>query len=278
MVKGLPGIRHCGGAAVQLECGNNLRTLSFAGNVVAYKLRMSSASLPVAVERLDLENTSDRAQAFLHKQRYDFALARISGDDSALEIGTGTGYFSEILCRHCSYTGLEIDAASCDQARQRVNGRGQVVEGDAQSQPFPANSYSRIIALEVLEHVPNYRKAVAEIHRCLKRDGTVIISVPYRRIGGKNPANPYHVYEPGAGEMIRSFQQHFTNVEVFYQTFPETLFMTIARVFHLRRFLGLAQTYADLANGIPSVLKAVKIDSEGRGMRLTLVLVASGKR
>jgi ubiquinone/menaquinone biosynthesis C-methylase UbiE len=239
---------------------------------------MNAAALPIAVERLDLEHTADQAQAFLHKQRYDFAFERISHKDSALEIGTGTGYFSEMLSRHCRYTGIEIDPASCQQARSRLNGQGTVIEGDAQALPFPDSSFSRITALEVLEHVPDFRKAVREIHRCLSPDGRVIISVPYRRIGGKNPANPYHVYEPGARELISIFQSHFSTVQPFYQYFPETLFMTTARLFHFRRFVGLAEVYGALWRAEPSVLHTVKIDQSGNGMRLTLVLDISGKK
>ena len=238
---------------------------------------MSAAVLPIAVERLDLENTSDRAQAFLHKQRYDFAFERISPEDSALEIGTGTGFFSEMLSRHCRYTGIEIDPASCEQARNRVDGRGSVIEGDAQALPFPNDSFTKITALEVLEHVPDYRKAIAEIHRCLVPNGRVIISVPYRRFGGKNPGNPYHVYEPGAGELAAAFQRYFSNVQTFYQYFPETRFMTAARVFHFRRFVRLAEVYDGIWKADPAVLHTIKIDPFGKGMRLTLVLDISGK-
>ncbi len=239
---------------------------------------MNAAVLPTAVERLDLENTSDRAQAFLHKQRYDFAFERIAPEDSALEIGTGTGYFSEMLSRHCRYTGIEIDPASCQQAISRLNGRGSVIEGDAQALPFPNASFSRVTALEVLEHVPDFRKAVSEIHRCLTPNGRVIISVPYRRTGGKNPANPYHVYEPGADELTSTFQRYFSNVQRFYQYFPETAFMTAARVLHFRRLVGLTKVYGALWQAEPSVLDTVKIDQLGKGMRLTLVLDISGKR
>ena len=238
---------------------------------------MNAAVLPIAVERLDLENTSDLAQVFLHKQRYDFALERISPQDSVLEVGTGTGYFSETLSRHCRYTGIEIDPASCQQAISRVNGRGSVIEGDAQALPFPNASFTRITALEVLEHVPDFRKAIAEIHRCLTPGGRVIISVPYRRFGGKTPDNPFHVYEPGASELASAFKRYFSNVQPFYQYFPESRFMTAARIFHFRRLVGLADLYGSIWKADPAVLNTIKIDQAGKGMRLTLVLDISGK-
>jgi ubiquinone/menaquinone biosynthesis C-methylase UbiE len=239
---------------------------------------MNAAIVSPAVERLDLENTEDQAQVFLHRQRYDFALERISPNDSALEIGTGTGYFSEILSRHCKYTGLEIDPESCQRARERVKTSAVVVEGDAQVQPFPDCSFTRIVALEVLEHVPDFRKAVREIYRCLAPNGRVIISVPYRRSGGTNPQNAFHVYEPGAAELIEIFQRYFSNIEVFYQYFPETNLMSAARRFRFRRFFGYDKIYNDLWSAVPSVLNTVRIDPIGKGMRLTLVLVISGKK
>lgn len=239
-------------------------------------IRMNTAVLPDAVERLDLDNTRNTTQVFLHKQRFDFALERIRSTDRVLEIGTGTGYFSRILSRHCDYTGLEIDPESCQTTRGKISG-GEVVEGDAQSQPFPNERFTRIVALEVLEHVPDYRQAVKEIHRCLTREGVVVISVPFRKAGGTSD-NPYHIYEPGAAELITEFDRHFTKVEVFYQYFPESPFMTAARALHVRRFVGLAQLYADFWNGVAGVYDRVKIDQSGKGMKITLVLVITGKK
>ncbi len=129
-----------------------------------------------AVERLDVENSNDRLQILLHKQRYDFTLQRISKDDTVLEIGTGAGYFSQMLAQHCkAFTGIEIEAEACQETRRRLQGRGQVIEGDAQSLPFEDGSYSAVVCLEVLEHLPDFKKAVREIHRCLKPGGQGII-------------------------------------------------------------------------------------------------------
>jgi ubiquinone/menaquinone biosynthesis C-methylase UbiE len=240
---------------------------------------MNTATAPCAVERLDLENTTDTTQVFLHKQRYDFALERISRNDSVLEVGTGTGYFSSILADHCdSYTGLEIDPNSCEATRRRLGGRGKVIEADARALPFPNASFSSVVALEVLEHIQDYPQAVREIHRCIRPEGRLIVSVPYRKKGGKNPINPYHVHEPGEEELIQCLASHFGKVQVFYQYFSETSFMTAARVLHMRRFFGLAQIYGDLWNGVPAALQKIKIDSRGNGMRIGLLLVASERR
>lgn len=44
---------------------------------------------------------------------------------------------------------------------------------------IPDNSYDSAMCFEVLEHVPNPFTAAAEMHRVLKQDGTLVISVPH---------------------------------------------------------------------------------------------------
>jgi ubiquinone/menaquinone biosynthesis C-methylase UbiE len=232
-----------------------------------------------AVERLDAESSEDRQQILLHKQRYDFTLQRLSKEDMVLEIGTGVGYFSQMLAQHCkAYTGIEIEAEACQETRRRLQGRGQVIEGDAQSLPFEDGSYTAVVCLEVLEHLPDFKKAVREIHRCLKPGGQGIISVPYRKYGGKNPGNRFHLYEPGERELVEAFEPYFAKVEASYQYFEETAVMTVARIFRLRRILGLASMYRDLTLGKPSALEKLRIGNRGRGMNITLLLVVSDRR
>ena len=79
----------------------------------------------------------------LHQQRYEFVLARLSSDDSVLEVGTGTGSFSLMVLGNCKeYTGLEYDASACELTRSRLQGRATVFQGDAQAMPFPGGSAS----------------------------------------------------------------------------------------------------------------------------------------
>jgi len=232
-----------------------------------------------AIERIDMDNSQDPLQIALHQQRYDFALNLITREDSVLEIGTGTGGFSNTLAAHCrSYTGLEFDAAACDATRKRLDGRGMVVQGDAQAMPFANEAYSVIVCLEVLEHLTDYRKGVREIWRCLKPGGHAIISVPYRRRGGKSDINPYHLYEPGEEELVGAFRCHFGNVERWYHYFEETPLMTAARALHLRRILGLGSMYRDLSLGLPGAVSKIKIGPEKTGYRLGLLIAASRRK
>jgi ubiquinone/menaquinone biosynthesis C-methylase UbiE len=236
-----------------------------------------SSTHNLAVERLDLAHSHDRLQVALHQQRYDFALARLCPEDSVLEVGTGTGSFSQRVFGCCTgYTGLEYDAVACDLTRSRLPERAALLRGDAQAMPFPGHSFSLIVCLEVLEHLEDYQRALGEIHRCLKPEGRVIISVPYRRSGGPNPGNRFHIYEPGEVELIAALCQYFSRVEVFYQYFEESKWMTLARNLHLRSLVGLAPLYRDLALGTPQTTAKLRIAAKPGGFKINLLLVAAG--
>jgi ubiquinone/menaquinone biosynthesis C-methylase UbiE len=230
------------------------------------------------LERVDINESADRLQFTLHRNRYDFVLQRLPPAQNVLEIGTGLGAFTRELHPRCgNYVGVEFDPDACAEARKK-NPAAEIRQGDARELPFADNQFSFIVCLEVLEHLGDWRAGVRHIHRCLQPDGAVIISVPWRRSGGKSETNEYHVYEPGETELVSLFQTLFNRVEVHYQYFEETRLMTVARQLHLRRLLGLSQKYADLSAGLPSATSRLHIGQKAGGMKQGLLLVAGDKR
>lgn len=53
---------------------------------------------------------------------------------------------------------------------------------DIQNLPFEDESFDMIFCSHVLEHVPDDRKGMRELHRVLRRDGLAIIMVPVRNM------------------------------------------------------------------------------------------------
>ena len=51
---------------------------------------------------------------------------------------------------------------------------------------FPSGSFSLVVSLEVLEHVPDFRRALAECHRVLRPEGRLLFSVPFDPESGEN--------------------------------------------------------------------------------------------
>ena len=50
---------------------------------------------------------------------------------------------------------------------------------DATQLTFPDRTFHKIGSFDVLEHIPDYRRALAEFFRCLKPSGMLLITVPF---------------------------------------------------------------------------------------------------
>lgn len=97
----------------------------------------------------------------------------------ALEIGSGTGYFSLNLL-----AGGMIESATCTdisagmlaalQANAaRLGVDVETVETDAESLPFEDGSFDLVFGHAVLHHIPDLPRALAEFQRVLRPGGTV---------------------------------------------------------------------------------------------------------
>ena len=94
-----------------------------------------------------------------------------------LNAGAGLGSFTALLERRgFSVTSSDVSEPALEDLSQRVD--GPVVRADLTELPFPAESFDAVVLGEVLEHVEDDRAALAEVHRVLRPDGTLALSVP----------------------------------------------------------------------------------------------------
>lgn len=228
------------------------------------------------VERLDVATCGDPFQVHLHEQRYAKALSETRPTDDLLEIGTGLGVFSSrIAPTVATYRGIEYDAIACAAAKTRVADPESITQGDAQALQFPDSSFDAVICLEVLEHLPDYRKALDEIARVLRPGGRLIASIPHVKTGAPSKTNAHHLYEPGEEEFKKELAGRFGDLKVYYHRYAETTYETLARNFKLRRVLGLHHQYAKVSGGDPDEMKKVLLDTERSGLLQGLFVVAS---
>lgn len=59
-----------------------------------------------------------------------------------------------------------------------AGGQGHVVVGDGVALPFPDACFDKVVAAEVLEHVPDDAAVMAELARVLRPGGAVAVTVP----------------------------------------------------------------------------------------------------
>ena len=120
----------------------------------------------------------------------DYDRLGLAPGDRLLDLGCGAGRHAfEALRRGARVVAFDYDeaelkdvaamAAVMDQAGDiPAPGGSATTRGDATRLPFPNWSFDRIIAAEVLEHIPDDEAAARELARVLRPGGTMAVSVP----------------------------------------------------------------------------------------------------
>jgi SAM-dependent methyltransferase len=72
----------------------------------------------------------------------------------------------------------ELFAAMKDEGQVPDGAEADVKEGDALALPFADGEFDRVVAAEVLEHIPADIQAIQELVRVLRPGGTLAVSVP----------------------------------------------------------------------------------------------------
>jgi SAM-dependent methyltransferase len=96
-----------------------------------------------------------------------------------LELGAGLGgHLPFEALDQQDYTCIELRPAMADHIRSHYP-QVKVITGDIQQRlPFDDQSFDRILAIHVLEHLPNLPATIAEVARLLKPDGLFSIVIP----------------------------------------------------------------------------------------------------
>ncbi|MEV4577930.1 methyltransferase domain-containing protein [Nonomuraea jabiensis] len=120
----------------------------------------------------------------------DFARLPVGPGVRLLDLGCGGGRHAfEALRRGADVIAFDMDQAeldgvaamfaAMDKAGEVPPGAsGQIVQGTALDMPFEDGSFDRVIAAEVLEHIPDDMAAMRELFRVLKPGGTAAVTVP----------------------------------------------------------------------------------------------------
>ena len=69
-------------------------------------------------------------------------------------------------------------AAAVHLERVPAGAEADIKQGDALEMPFPDEEFDRVVAAEVLEHIPEDELAIAELVRVLRPGGTIAVTVP----------------------------------------------------------------------------------------------------
>ncbi|CAN5243730.1 MAG: class I SAM-dependent methyltransferase [Nocardioides sp.] len=120
----------------------------------------------------------------------DFDRLGLVPGDHVLDMGCGAGRHAfEMYRRGADVVAFDQDADELAQVNERfwamkaagdipAGASAEIKEGDALDLPFADGEFDRIVAAEVLEHIPADIAAVQELVRVLRPGGTLAVSVP----------------------------------------------------------------------------------------------------
>ena len=120
----------------------------------------------------------------------DFGLLAIEPGDRLLDLGCGAGRHAfEAARRGAKVVAVDTSRSELDQVTAIFaamaqageipdTGSGTAIAGDATCLPFPDGAFDKVIAAEVLEHLPADQTAMNEIARILRPGGVAAVTVP----------------------------------------------------------------------------------------------------
>jgi len=99
-----------------------------------------------------------------------------------LDVGCGMAGLLNTLPKNTSLQlyGIDFSKVAVKTAKGRVDGSFMI--GDVHCLPYGRESFDRIVLTETLEHVEHPETVVGEIHRTLKPNGKLLITVPEKSL------------------------------------------------------------------------------------------------
>ncbi len=154
-----------------------------------------------------------------HRSRYHFAVTEARGK-VVLDVACGTGFGAPILRGGGARAVIGFDL-SWDALVACAPGDGTLFcNSDGTRLPVRDASFDMVTSFETIEHIPNYKDFLRELHRVLRPDGVLVMSTPNalhtKPVNGV-PTNPYHVKEFTPAEFHELLSSQFGSVDVYGQ-------------------------------------------------------------
>lgn len=134
-------------------------------------------------EKFDYFQERSGATAHEELRVRQFIISQVSKNISeVLDVGCGTAWVAEeFLKRNKKVYSLDISSLNPKKAIEKFpNKNHSGITADSFSLPFKDESFSCVIASEIIEHVVDPQKFVTELFRVVKKGGQLIITTPYK--------------------------------------------------------------------------------------------------
>ena len=131
----------------------------------------------------DALNKGNGAQAKWHELKFRRVIKLIQNESpkTLLDIACGPGTFISKLSNEIDCYGIDIAQKQIDYANNKYGSKtAKFFTCKKAEYPFEDNKFDVITSIEFIEHISpdDCRKNLAEIKRCLKKNGKVILTTP----------------------------------------------------------------------------------------------------
>jgi demethylmenaquinone methyltransferase/2-methoxy-6-polyprenyl-1,4-benzoquinol methylase len=108
-------------------------------------------------------------------RRFLVSCVEVDARDRVLDVATGTGAVArELLARKgCTVVGLDQSPEMLAEARRRSPARVTLVEGEADSLPFPDATFDALTFTYLLRYIPDPAATLRELARVVRPGGTI---------------------------------------------------------------------------------------------------------
>ena len=162
----------------------------------------------------------------------------IQKDSTVIDVGCGVGSNLPLL-KSMGLKVIGIDSESYSLSFAKNLSGTLLINGDVLRLPVKSNSIGLVIATDLLEHLDDDSMGIKEIHRTLRREGKVILTVPaFKSLWGIQDVVGMHKRRYSKNEFLRKIEREgFIVLKSSYFNF--FLFFPIFLGRRLIRLLGV---------------------------------------
>jgi SAM-dependent methyltransferase len=102
------------------------------------------------------------------------SIASKSMQGSILDFGCGSKPYAHLFTNASSYIGIDLEISGHDHKASDVD-----IFFDGKNIPFPNEHFDGVVSFETLEHVFDINAVFSEFHRVLKKDGQILLTIPF---------------------------------------------------------------------------------------------------